>query len=471
MQHLSVRTAVQINPADPDWEKTAHGRPFSYKYGFGVLDAYAFVAAARTWKSVAPQTRLAAPHVQLANGTMNVLDEMAGGARLTREGVVSRTAVTRAMVAAANLAQLEHVTAKVWIQHARRGDVEVELVSPAGVRSVLAAKRSRDAAATGFPGWRFMTVKHWEEDPVGEWTLRVKDQGNEHGGALLGWALTLWGAAEDPTKAVQYDVAKLDSVFPPLPAAEADTHPLASSSLALAATSTKAYAHPTSALPTDHGEAAGEAAHAAFPSASGAPSTSASASGAPPSMTPTADEGWFPAMDSLAGHRRWLAGALALTLLFLAGAGGFFLWRRRRGGATAVYCARARSTQPSRACRCARAGRRSCTTRSGTCPMRTRMATARTSASRSARMRSGTTRASSMTRTRARTRAIGTSPRTTQRGAGAGRTTRRGLDEGVCVILETSSLHYDSSAPSLESRGRGMYLSGTIPSSSLVLSA
>jgi kexin len=333
MQHLSVRTAVQINPADPDWEKTAHGRPFSYKYGFGVLDAYAFVAAARTWKSVAPQTRLAAPHVQLANGTMNVLDEMAGGTRLTREGVVSRTTVTRAMVAAANLAQLEHVTAKVWIQHARRGDVEVELVSPAGVRSVLAAKRSRDAAATGFPGWRFMTVKHWEEDPVGEWTLRVKDQGNEHGGALLGWALTLWGAAEDPTKAVQYDVAKLDSVFPPLPAAEADTHPLASSSLALAATSTKAYAHPTSALPTDHGEAAGEAAHAAFPSASGAPSTSASASGAPPSMTPTADEGWFPAMDSLAGHRRWLAGALALTLLFLAGAGGFFLWRRRRARA------------------------------------------------------------------------------------------------------------------------------------------
>jgi kexin len=47
MQHLSVRTARHINPDDPDWETTAQGRPFSYKYGFGALDAYAVVASSR----------------------------------------------------------------------------------------------------------------------------------------------------------------------------------------------------------------------------------------------------------------------------------------------------------------------------------------------------------------------------------------------------------------------------------------
>lgn len=161
MQHLSVRTAVQINPNDPDWDQTAQGRPFSYKYGFGVLDAYAYVTAAKDWKSVKPQSWLVLPYVQIANGTMNILDEMSGGEPLSREGVKSVTKVTKEMLDAGNVETLEHVTVKVWIEHQKRGDVEVELISPSGVKSVLAAKRSHDAAKTGFPGWRFMSVKHW----------------------------------------------------------------------------------------------------------------------------------------------------------------------------------------------------------------------------------------------------------------------------------------------------------------------
>jgi kexin len=161
MQHLAVRSAHVINPDDPDWERTAQGRLFSYKYGFGAVDAYAYVAAARAWKSVKPQAWLAVPAVQLEGGTMSLLDEMTGGTHITHEGVSSTTAVTQAMMADANLETLEHVTVKVWIKHERRGDVEIELVSPGGVRSVLAGQRPRDAAKTGFRGWRFMSVKHW----------------------------------------------------------------------------------------------------------------------------------------------------------------------------------------------------------------------------------------------------------------------------------------------------------------------
>jgi kexin len=57
--------------------------------------------------------------------------------------------------------KLEHINVKVWIQHGKRGDVEVELRSPHGIRSVLAGKRSGDSATTGYPGWTFMSVKHW----------------------------------------------------------------------------------------------------------------------------------------------------------------------------------------------------------------------------------------------------------------------------------------------------------------------
>jgi len=53
-----------------------------------------------------------------------------------------------------NFEVLEHVTVRVWITHDRRGDVEVEVTSPKGITSVLAARRRLDADKNGFPGWR-----------------------------------------------------------------------------------------------------------------------------------------------------------------------------------------------------------------------------------------------------------------------------------------------------------------------------
>jgi kexin len=90
--------------------------------------------------------------------------EFDGGRWIGPGGVNSTIAITKKMLEEANLSAekgLEHVTIKVWIDHTRRGDVEVELVSPNGVKSVLAQKRGRDEATTGYPGWTFMSVKHW----------------------------------------------------------------------------------------------------------------------------------------------------------------------------------------------------------------------------------------------------------------------------------------------------------------------
>jgi kexin len=161
MQYLITRTAVQVNPDDKDWEKTAQGRYFSYKYGFGLLDGYRYVMAAKDWKLVKPQAWLELPYVQINNGTMDLEDKMTGGQNITEQGVTSSIDITKDMLTQGNFESLEHVTVKVWISHKRRGDVEVEIVSPAGVKSVLAAKRKYDTANSGYPGWRFMSVKHW----------------------------------------------------------------------------------------------------------------------------------------------------------------------------------------------------------------------------------------------------------------------------------------------------------------------
>lgn len=163
IQHLCVRTALQINPKDPDWEHTAVGRPYSYKYGYGSIDAWTYVQAAKTWDLVKPQAFLELKPTLLGGADISrtFWGEMKGGVLIPKEGVKSEVEVTANMLRERNFEKLEHITVKVWITHGRRGDVEVELVSPKGIKSVLAARRRYDQDDKGFPAWRFMTLKHW----------------------------------------------------------------------------------------------------------------------------------------------------------------------------------------------------------------------------------------------------------------------------------------------------------------------
>lgn len=161
IQHLCVRSAQIVNPSDEDWELTASGRPFNNKFGFGKLDALAFVTAAQTWELVKPQAWIEAPHVQLNEGTMDSEGTFTGGKYIEQQGVESTIEITKEMVEENNFETIEHVTIRLWASHDRRGDVEVTLTSPNGIRSVLAEKRKSDIDKSGFPGWRFMSVKHW----------------------------------------------------------------------------------------------------------------------------------------------------------------------------------------------------------------------------------------------------------------------------------------------------------------------
>ena len=99
--------------------------------------------------------------MRINGGAMNKLKEMSGGDLIVPGGIRSSQILTKTVMERENFEKLEHITVKVWIQHTKRGDVEVELVSPGGIKSILAAARRQDAMDTGYPGWTFMTVKHW----------------------------------------------------------------------------------------------------------------------------------------------------------------------------------------------------------------------------------------------------------------------------------------------------------------------
>jgi len=86
---------------------------------------------------------------------------MSGGLPIVPGGITSTIAIAQGDLELNNFEALEHVTVRVWITHDSRGDVEVEITSPNGITSVLAARRRLDADKDGYPGWRFMSVKHW----------------------------------------------------------------------------------------------------------------------------------------------------------------------------------------------------------------------------------------------------------------------------------------------------------------------
>lgn len=65
------------------------------------------------------------------------------------------------MLKEVNFERVEHVTVTMNVQHGRRGDLSVELISPNGIISHLSATRRLDNSAKGYDDWTFMSVVHW----------------------------------------------------------------------------------------------------------------------------------------------------------------------------------------------------------------------------------------------------------------------------------------------------------------------
>ncbi|KAF9922444.1 pheromone processing endoprotease, partial [Linnemannia zychae] len=195
VQYLLMTTAIPVSVEDEDWTRTAAGRMFNHKFGYGSLDAYKLVEAAKAFQSLGPQTYFHPAAVAV-------------GRKFPRntKGITSSFSVTSEDLLAdgVRLGTLEHITVTVNIEHDRRGDVEVVLISPNGIESRLGVKRRYDAATTGFPNWTFMTVKHWGENPIGEWKLIVRDQNNaKYSGKFVDWRIQFWGETKHEVANIQ----------------------------------------------------------------------------------------------------------------------------------------------------------------------------------------------------------------------------------------------------------------------------
>lgn len=150
LQYLALNTAVPVNKGDEDWKKTTIGKMFNHKYGYGKLDAWAIVHAAKEFKSVKPQVWYKSP-------VLVVNHPIPEG----QKGLQTQIQITTDDIKDANIARLEHVTITMNAKHGRRGEMSVDLISPTGVVSHIATQRKFDMSKEGYNNWTFMSVKHW----------------------------------------------------------------------------------------------------------------------------------------------------------------------------------------------------------------------------------------------------------------------------------------------------------------------
>ncbi|XP_013814316.2 proprotein convertase subtilisin/kexin type 7 [Apteryx mantelli] len=191
VQHIIVFTATKYEDRHAKWDVNQAGFSHSHQHGFGLLNAWRLVNAAKIWESV--------PY--LASYISPVLKEGKSIPLLPQELEVAWN-VTTTDLELSGMRTLEHVAVTVTITHPRRGNLEIRLFCPSGMMSLIGTTRSMDSDPNGFADWTFSTVRCWGEEAQGTYRLVIRDTGDEslRAGTLRQWQLTLYGSSWSPAE-------------------------------------------------------------------------------------------------------------------------------------------------------------------------------------------------------------------------------------------------------------------------------
>lgn len=179
VQEILIRSSRKIDESADSWFTNSAGFAFSDEYGAGLPDAYEAVMLANSWDNLAPQ-RSAGRNLQIDDPIE--LPDASGGPferSFSFEGTQLR---------------VEQATLTVFLDHPFRGEVLVELESPAGTVSQLVGRNDDDNR--GYFDWTFSTVQFWGESADGIWKLRIVDGTEGNVGELWQASMELHGTEE-----------------------------------------------------------------------------------------------------------------------------------------------------------------------------------------------------------------------------------------------------------------------------------
>ncbi|KAM8769614.1 proprotein convertase subtilisin/kexin type 7 isoform 1-T2 [Acanthopagrus schlegelii] len=189
IQHIITFTATKCDNS-ADWKMNGAGFYHSHQHGFGLLNAWRLVNAAKVWESV--------PF--LVSYQSSVIKEEASISTYPDE-LIRTWKVSAADLKRSGMETLEHVAVTVTITHPCRGNLEIVLVCPSGMTSIIGARRAIDRDPAGYQDWTFSTVRCWGERAQGQYTLKISDHKEPSleqcatVGVLKEWALTLYGSS------------------------------------------------------------------------------------------------------------------------------------------------------------------------------------------------------------------------------------------------------------------------------------
>ena len=178
VRRILATTARQNDAGDGDWAANESGEMVNHKYGYGVVDAAAAVAAAPGWTNLPAMMTFNSPP---SNPAAAIPD-----AGLTVNDMIN--------VAGSGLTQIDHVSVILNITHAEFRDLRIALTSPAGTVSILTVSGPPPGPQPTPANLELSTNRLIGETTVdGNWTLSVQDQTAGNAGTLVDWRLVIRG--------------------------------------------------------------------------------------------------------------------------------------------------------------------------------------------------------------------------------------------------------------------------------------
>ncbi|XP_066931193.1 furin-like [Clytia hemisphaerica] len=164
MQQLVVHSSDKIKPRFQTWITNGAGHRVSEYFGFGSLNAGRLVEMAKNpnWKTLAQQ------RICKSNNFGQNQDIIRSSTLILKYNT------TACSESSSYISKLEHVKIYVTLDSLPRGGLEISVQSPSGTIAPILRPRGKDLYASSFDNWGFLSVFFWDEDPVGEWTINIR---------------------------------------------------------------------------------------------------------------------------------------------------------------------------------------------------------------------------------------------------------------------------------------------------------
>ncbi len=194
VRHIMLTTADQIDASrassslnlsngtlttEPGWQTNSAGNKYHNWYGFGRINANSAVSAVGSYGSNLPaqQTKYQ------TSGTLN--QAIPDNSNTGTSHILS--------VSEAEKLTVESVQIKLMLSHQYLSDLQIQLTSPSGMKSVLMTPRNGMGTSISNKEMVLLSQAFYGENSLGDWKLEVFDTNDGDTGTLHSWSMTIYG--------------------------------------------------------------------------------------------------------------------------------------------------------------------------------------------------------------------------------------------------------------------------------------